>query len=154
VAVYGWSYGGYMALRLLTRHPGTFTAGVAGAPVSDWTLYDTHYTERYLGNPALDRAPYDASDATRDAARLADPLLIIHGLADDNVVFDHSARMIAALQKAGKPFETMVYPGETHAIRDPVAQTHLWATIIAFLDRTVKGATSASGSPDRSRDRP
>jgi dipeptidyl-peptidase-4 len=138
VAIYGWSYGGYMVQRLLTKHPGAFAAGVSGAPVTDWRLYDTHYTERYLGNPARDSAPYEAGDVTRDAAALADPLLIIHGLADDNVVFDHSARVMAAYQKAGRPFETMVYPGQTHAIRDPALQQHLWRTILTFLDREVK----------------
>lgn len=144
VAVYGWSYGGYMVQRLMTEHPQAFAAGVSGAPVTDWTLYDTHYTERYLGNPATDRAPYVAGDVTLKADRLARPLLIIHGLADDNVVFDHSARMIAALQKAGKPFETMVYPGQTHAIRSPELATHMWRTIEAFLARTVKPASEAA----------
>lgn len=140
VAVYGWSYGGYMVQRLMTEHPEAFAAGVSGAPVTDWTLYDTHYTERYLGNPATDKAPYVASDVTLKADRLARPMLIIHGLADDNVVFDHSARMMAALQKAGKPFETMVYPGQTHAIRAPELATHMWRTIEAFLERGLKAA--------------
>jgi len=140
VAVYGWSYGGYMVQRLMTEHPEAFSAGVSGAPVTDWTLYDTHYTERYLGNPATDKGPYVAGDVTLKADRLARPMLIIHGLADDNVVFDHSAKMMAALQKAGKPFETMVYPGQTHAIRDPALAAHMWRTIEAFLDRTVKTA--------------
>lgn len=138
IAVYGWSYGGYMVQRLMTKHPTAFAAGVSGAPVTDWTLYDTHYTERYLGNPATDKAPYTASDVTLDAAKLERPLLMIHGLSDDNVVFDHSARMMAALQKAGKPFETMVYPGQGHGIRPPELVEHMWKTILAFLDRTVK----------------
>ncbi|MGL6044010.1 MAG: prolyl oligopeptidase family serine peptidase, partial [Sandaracinobacteroides sp.] len=137
IAAYGWSYGGYMVTRLLTEHPEAFAAGVSGAPVTDWTLYDTHYTERYLGNPATDPAPYTASNTALQAARLARPLLIVHGLADDNVVFDHSARLMAALQKSGRPFETMVYPGQTHAIRDPSLVTHMWTTIEAFLDRSV-----------------
>lgn len=145
VVVYGWSYGGYMALRLLTEHPGAFAAGVSGAPVTDWTLYDTHYTERYLGNPAQDMAPYTASDVTRRADRLADPLLMIHGLADDNVIFDHSARMMAALQKAGKPFDTMVYPGQTHGIRDPDLQAHLWAGIMRFLDGALTSRRESQG---------
>jgi len=144
VAVHGWSYGGYMVQRLMTEHPTAFAAGVSGAPVTDWTLYDTHYTERYLGNPAIDKGPYTASDVTLKADRLARPLLIIHGLADDNVVFDHSARMIAALQRAGKPFETMLYPGQTHAIRTPELQTHMWKTILAFLDRTVRDAPASA----------
>ena len=138
VAVYGWSYGGYMVQRMLTRHPGAFAAGVSGAPVTDWRLYDTHYTERYLGNPATDPAPYEAGDILQDSGALADPLLIIHGLADDNVVFDHTARAIAAYQKQGKLIETMVYPGQAHSIRAPELQQHLWRTILAFLDRTVK----------------
>lgn len=137
VAIYGWSYGGFMVQRLLTRHPGIFAAGVSGAPVTDWRLYDTHYTERYLGNPTVDAAPYAASDIVADAAALQDPLLIIHGLADDNVIFDHSARVIAAYQQAGCLFETMIYPGETHGIRTPALQTHLWRTILAFLQRNV-----------------
>ncbi len=137
VALYGWSYGGYMVLRLLTRAPEAFAAGVAGAPVTDWRLYDTHYTERYLGNPAEDDAPYAAADVTVDAGRLARPLLLIHGLADDNVVFDHSAKMMAALQMAGRPFETMVYPGQAHGIREPALAVHMWRTILAFLDRSV-----------------
>jgi dipeptidyl-peptidase 4 len=151
VAVYGWSYGGYMVNRLMTEHPTAFAAGVSGAPVTDWTLYDTHYTERYLGNPATDKGPYAASDVTLKADRLARPLLMIHGLADDNVVFDHSAKMIGALQRAGKPFETMLYPGQTHAIRDPALATHMWRTIEAFLDRTVR---TSSGSQGMSSPRP
>lgn len=147
IAVYGWSYGGYMVQRLLTKHPGAFAAGVSGAPVTDWKLYDTHYTERYLGNPATDPAPYEASDVTRDAARLSDPLLIVHGLSDDNVVFDHSARMMAALQQAGKPFEAMVYPGQTHAINQPALQRHLWMTVLSFLDRTVRDKPAPSSRP-------
>jgi dipeptidyl-peptidase 4 len=140
IAVYGWSYGGFMVQRMMTEHPTAFTAGVSGAPVTDWTLYDTHYTERYLGNPAKDMTPYTASDVTLRADRLARPMLLIHGLADDNVVFDHSARMMASLQKAGVPFETMLYPGQAHGIREPAIQLHLWRTITTFLDRTVKKA--------------
>jgi dipeptidyl-peptidase-4 len=143
VALYGWSYGGYMVLRLMTEHPQAFRAGVSGAPVTDWTLYDTHYTERYLGNPALERGPYDASDVTGRAGRLARPLLLLHGLADDNVVFDHSAKMMAALQQAGRPFETMVYPGQTHRIAGATLQTHMWAHIMSFLEREVRGRPAA-----------
>jgi dipeptidyl-peptidase-4 len=143
IAVYGWSYGGYMALRLMTKAPDAFAAGVSGAPVTDWRLYDTHYTERYLGNPANDDAPYRAADVVPDAALLARPLLLIHGLADDNVVFDHSAKMMAALQRAGTPFETMVYPGQTHGIREPALATHLWRGILAFLDRHIGPGTKS-----------
>ena len=139
VGSWGWSFGGYLSAQAVLQRPDFFKAAVAGAPVTDWRLYDTHYTERYLGNPSVDPAPYIASDVTRDASALADPLLIAHGLADDNVVFDHSARAIAAYQKAGKPFDVMVYPGQTHGIRAPELQQHLWRTILRFLDREVKG---------------
>jgi len=140
LAVYGWSYGGYMVLRLLEAAPGAFTAGVAGAPVTKWELYDTHYTERYLGNPAKDPKPYEASSVLTGAGKIADPLLLLHGLADDNVVFENSTAMIAALQAAKKPFELMVYPGATHAVTGEARQIHLWTTIEDFLDRRVKQA--------------
>ena len=111
IAVYGWSYGGYMTLRLLERAPGVFGAGVAGAPVTKWELYDTHYTERYMGTPQADGAAYHKASALDAATAISDPLLIVHGMADDNVVFENSTALMAKLQGAAKPFETMVYPG-------------------------------------------
>ena len=127
-----------MTLRLLEAAPHAFAAGVAGAPVTRWELYDTHYTERYLGNPATDPKPYVASDALTAAARIDDPLLVLHGMADDNVVFEHSTALFAALQAAAKPFEMMVYPGKTHSPSGEGVQVHVWRTIEGFLDRTVK----------------
>ncbi len=140
ISVYGWSYGGYMTLRLLEAAPGTFAAGVAGAPVTRWELYDTHYTERYLGNPATDPAPYQAADVVPQAGRIADPLLLLHGMADDNVVFENSTVLIGALQGRSFPFELMVYPGATHGVSGEARQLHLWRTIENFLNRTVRGA--------------
>jgi dipeptidyl-peptidase-4 len=140
IAVNGWSYGGYMTLRLLEAAPGTFRAGVAGAPVTNWRLYDTHYTERYLGNPATDPAPYVAASAITDAGRIADPLLLLHGMADDNVVFENSTVLIGALQGRSFPFELMVYPGATHGVSGEARQLHLWRTIENFLNRTVRDA--------------
>ncbi len=137
IATYGWSYGGYMTLRMLAANPGVYAAGVAGAPVTKWELYDTFYTERYMGIAprGRDAGAYAASDAIGDAARIDDPLLLIHGMADDNVVLDHSTAFAAAMQAANRPFEMMLYPGRTHtAVRD----IHVWTTIMAFLDRTVK----------------
>jgi dipeptidyl-peptidase-4 len=138
IAVYGWSYGGTMTLKLLAAAPGTYAAGISGAPVTRWELYDTHYTERYLGNPAIDPKPYQSSDPIGGAAKIADPLLMLHGMADDNVVFDNGTAMYAALQGAGKKFELMVYPGQTHAFTS-AAQLHVWKTIVDFLDRRVLG---------------
>lgn len=138
IAVFGWSYGGYMTLKLLEAAPSTFAAGVSGAPVTKWELYDTHYTERYMGNPATDPKPYQASDALADATAIKDPLLLIHGMSDDNVVFDNSTALMAKLQAAAIPFETMVYPGFGHRVAGPGVSIHLWRTIEAFLDREVK----------------
>lgn len=137
IVVYGWSYGGYMTLRLLESAPGVFAAGISGAPPTKWELYDTHYTERYLGNPAKDPAPYQTSDALNEAEKITDPLLLIHGMSDDNVVFDHSTALMAKLQGAAIPFETMVYPGQTHRVAGPKISVHLWRTIENFLDRRV-----------------
>ncbi|MCA3255583.1 MAG: S9 family peptidase [Alphaproteobacteria bacterium] len=140
VGVYGWSYGGYMTLRLLAAAPGRFAGGVSGAPVTQWGLYDTHYTERYLGNPAIDPAPYAASDVIPVATQIRDPLLLIHGMADDNVIFQHSTSLMATLQGARLPFETMVYPGQTHALSTASARVFNWMTIERFLDRAVKAS--------------
>lgn len=140
VAVNGWSYGGYMVLKLFQAAPGAYAAGIAGAPVTQWELYDTHYTERYLGNPSTDPKPYERASALPDAAKISDPLLLIHGMADDNVVFENSTVLIAKLQEAQRPFEMMAYPGATHAITGEGRQTHLWKTIEDFLNRRVKNA--------------
>nr|WP_235525206.1 MULTISPECIES: DPP IV N-terminal domain-containing protein [unclassified Sphingomonas] len=137
IATYGWSYGGYMTLKLLEKAPGVFAAGVAGAPVSRWELYDTHYTERYMGDPRQVPEAYAASATVADAAKITDPLLLIHGMADDNVVLEHSTAMMAAMQKSKTPFELMLYPGQTHRVGGPGISEHLWGTILDFLDRTV-----------------
>lgn len=137
ITVFGWSYGGYMTLKLLEAAPGVFAAGVSGAPVTKWALYDTHYTERYMGNPVTDPKPYEASDALTRATAIKDPLLLIHGMSDDNVVFDNSTALMARLQAAAIPFETMVYPGFGHRVAAPGVSVHLWRTIEAFLDRQV-----------------
>ena len=135
IATYGWSYGGYMTLKLLEAAPGVFAAGIAGAPVSKWELYDTHYTERYMGDPRLVPQAYKASNTVENALRIGDPLLLIHGMADDNVVLEHSTVMMAKLQGGGVPFELMLYPGQTHRVGGPGVSVHLWTTIFDFLDR-------------------
>ncbi len=135
IVTYGWSYGGYMTLKLLEKAPGVFAAGVAGAPVTKWELYDTHYTERYMGDPNKVPEAYAASNTIADAAKIKDPLLIVHGMADDNVVLEHTTAMAATLQKAEVPFEMMLYPGHTHKVGGPGISVHLWETILDFLDR-------------------
>ncbi len=138
IAVYGWSYGGYMTLKLLSAAPGTFAAGVSGAPVTKWELYDTHYTERYMGNPKTDAAAYAKSNVLPHSDAIADPLMLIHGMADDNVVFDHSTALMSRMQSRAQRFETMVYPGQTHRVAGPKVSIHLWTSILDFLNRTVK----------------
>ena len=137
IAIFGWSYGGYMTLKMLEADPGLYAAGIAVAPVTKWELYDTHYTERYLGDPGKEPQVYAASNALGDAAKIKDPLLLIHGMADDNVVFENSSMLIAKLQGAGVPFEMMLYPGYTHRISGPKISMHLWESIFAFLDKAM-----------------
>ena len=137
MAIYGWSYGGYMTLKMLEADPGLYAAGIAGAPVTKWELYDTHYTERYLGDPNKEPQVYARSDALGDAGKIADPLLLIHGMADDNVVFENSSMLIAKLQGEAVPFQMMLYPGYTHRVSGPKIGVHLWETIFAFLDKAM-----------------
>ncbi|MCP1471082.1 dipeptidyl-peptidase-4 [Sphingobium sp. OAS761] len=135
IATYGWSYGGYMSLKLLEKAPGVFAAAIAGAPVTKWELYDTHYTERYLGKPQDKASAYPGSDAVDDAVSIRDPMLLIHGMSDDNVVFDNATALMAKMQGAAVPFEMMVYPGQTHRVGGPKISVHLWHTIEDFLAR-------------------
>ncbi len=139
VGVFGWSYGGYMTLMLLTRAPGAFKAGIAGAPVSNWRLYDTHYTERYMGDPNDGDGKYESSSPLTYADKLADHLLIVHGMADDNVFFDNTVQMIDALQESAKPFEMMTYPGKRHRIVGEAENTQLWNLFLSFFNRHLKG---------------
>ncbi|MXP40934.1 prolyl oligopeptidase family serine peptidase [Altererythrobacter soli] len=135
IAIYGWSYGGYMTLKQLEADQGLYAAGISGAPVTKWELYDTFYTERYMGTPQADAAAYAAADALAEAGKIADPLLLIHGMADDNVVFENSSELIAKLQAEAVPFEMMLYPGQTHRVGGPKISVHLWNTIFGFLQR-------------------
>ncbi|GGD84942.1 peptidase S9 [Tsuneonella deserti] len=133
IGVTGWSNGGYMTLMLLTVPDSPYAAGIAGAPPTDWTLYDTAYTERYLGTPASDGKAYENSEVT---ARLDNmepgSLLLIHGMADDNVTFDNSTRLMAALQARSIPFEMQLYPGLRH--RAGWSQATLLHRTLASLD--------------------
>ena len=135
VAVFGWSYGGYMTLKLLEAAPHAYAAGIAVAPVVRWNLYDTHYSEHYMGDPRNGRAAYEKADALHDTKKIADPLLLMHGMADDNVLFQNSTELMAKMQEEKIPFETMLYPGKTHAISGPNVSVFLYQTIERFLAR-------------------
>jgi len=143
VAIHGWSYGGYMTLMTMLKHPGAFRAGIAGAPVTNWRLYDTHYTERYMGDPNDGDGKYENSSPMTYAENLADPVLIIHGMADDNVFFDNTVQIIDALQEGSKPFELMTYPGKRHRIVGEAENRHLWNLYLDFFERHLKDGTAA-----------
>jgi dipeptidyl-peptidase-4 len=126
VAVRGWSFGGFVAALAVLRRPEVFHAAVAGAPVVDWRLYDTHYTERYLGHPDDDPGAYRRSSLLADAAALERPLLLVHGLADDNVVAAHSLRLSGLLLAAGRPHAVLPLSGVTHlAVQEAVTENLL-----------------------------
>jgi dipeptidyl-peptidase-4 len=133
VAIRGWSFGGYLAALAVLRRPDVFHAAVAGAPVTDWRLYDTYYTERYLGHPAADPDVYRRNSLLADAAKLERPLLLIHGLADDNVVAAHTLRLSGLLLAAGRPHNVLPLSGVTHmAVQEAVAESLLHLQL-AFL---------------------
>jgi len=135
IGIFGWSYGGYLALMCAMQSPGTYAAVVAGAPVTDWRLYDTHYTERYMGTPAGNAAGYAAATVMTHAPGLRDPLLVIHGMADDNVLFTNSTALFKRLQDLGKPFDIMAYPGSKHGLlRMPGTGRHAYETVLRFFD--------------------
>ncbi|MEY3712707.1 MAG: Prolyl tripeptidyl peptidase precursor [Pseudomonadota bacterium] len=142
VGVFGWSYGGYMALMAMVRAPEYFTAGVAGAPVTDWRLYDTHYTERFMSTPADNPEGYRDGMVMTHAANLRGCLLVMHGMADDNVLFTHSTALFKTLQDLRKPFEVMPYPGSKHALmRFPNTGPHGYDTVARFFARTLQENT-------------
>jgi dipeptidyl-peptidase 4 len=134
IAIYGWSYGGYMTLKQLEADPGLYAAGISGAPVTRWELYDTHYTERYMGDPREVPEAYEKASAIPDATKISDPLLLIHGMADDNVVFENSSELISVLQESNTPFEMMLYPGYTHRVGGEKVSPHVWNSIFRFLE--------------------
>ena len=138
VAIRGWSFGGYLAALAVLRRPDVFHAAIAGAPVTDWRLYDTHYTERYLGDPAQNGAAYDRISLLGDAAALSRPLLLIHGLADDNVVVAHTLRMSSALLAAGRPHTVLPLSGVTHMTPQEVVAENLLLFQVDFLRRALK----------------
>jgi dipeptidyl-peptidase-4 len=133
VAIRGWSFGGYLAALAVLRRPDIFHAAVAGAPVTDWRLYDTCYTERYLGQPS--EGFYEASSLLADAEKLERPLLLVHGLADDNVVAAHTLRLSSALLAAGRPHTVLPLSGVTHMTPQEVVAENLLLLQLDFLKR-------------------
>jgi dipeptidyl-peptidase-4 len=154
VAIRGWSFGGYLAALAVLRRPDVFHAAIAGAPVTDWRLYDTHYTERYLGRPDADPGAYRRSGlsplAERSVVARASgtgpgranavsprPLMLIHGLADDNVVVAHTLRLSAALLAAGYPHTVLPLSGITHMASQETVAENLLLLQLDFLRRAL-----------------
>jgi dipeptidyl-peptidase 4 len=131
VGITGWSFGGYMSVLAVERRPDIFKAAVAGAPVTDWLDYDTHYTERYLGLPGDE--VYAASSLIADAPNLNRPLLIIHGTADDNVYFRHSLKLMNAFENAGRSFQFLPIAGSTHMVLDPGLRAQIEKKTLEFF---------------------
>jgi dipeptidyl-peptidase 4 len=115
-----------------------FHAGAAGAPVTDWTLYDTHYTERYLDRPSDNATGYEASSVLAYVKDLRGKLLVIHGMADDNVLFLHSTKLFRKLQDLGLPFDVMVYPGAKHGLLRQRDGRHAYAAILKFFEENLR----------------
>ncbi len=138
IGVFGWSYGGYMTLMLLAKGSDLIDAGAAVAPVTDWRLYDTCYTERYLSRPQDNPRGYAESGVFSALDGLHSPLLLAHGMADDNVLFVNSTRLMSELQQRGVQFELMTYPGAKHGLSTPQMKTHVYTAIQRFFDQHLK----------------
>lgn len=137
VGIYGWSYGGYMAVMCLTRAPETFIAAVAGAPVTAWDGYDTHYTERYMGTPQSNPEGYAASSVMGHVADLRGHLMLVHGLIDENVHFRHTARLINTLIAQRKTYDLLLFPNERHMPRGEADRVYMEEHIRDFFVKTL-----------------
>jgi dipeptidyl-peptidase 4 len=132
IGIWGWSYGGYMTGYAMT-HSKRFKCGIIGAPVSDWHLYDSIYTERYMGLPQQNVAGYKASSVLEAAANLHGRPLLIHGVIDENVHLQNTLQLAERLQAAGKEFDMMLYPGNRHGISNQAQNRHKYMTMAQFL---------------------
>jgi dipeptidyl-peptidase-4 len=140
VGVFGWSYGGFMSLRLLAAASDKIAMGVSVAPVTDWALYDTHYTEQFVGGtPKSAPEAYKESGVFAHLDGLKSPLLLVHGMADDNVLFTNSTRLIDTLVNRNVKFDLMTYPGAKHGISSRAGQRHVYGLIESFFKKNLGG---------------
>ncbi|MBB5770768.1 dipeptidyl-peptidase-4 [Brevundimonas vesicularis] len=137
IAVMGWSFGGFLSLLTLTDKDAGLASALAGAAPTEWSLYDTHYTERYMSTPQANPEGYAATDVLPRLDDMTGRLLLLHGMADDNVIFGNATRVIDALQAKSVPFEMMLYPGQRHGVRGDPRQLQQWRTYLDFLDSTI-----------------
>lgn len=134
VGVFGWSYGGFMTLRMLSAASDKVAAAVSVAPVTDWALYDTHYTEQFVGGRPQDvPEAYKRSGVFADLDGMKSPLLLVHGMADDNVLFTNTTKLIDELVNRGIQFDLMTYPGAKHGISGRAGQRHVYGLIDNFF---------------------
>ena len=137
MAIMGWSYGGYETLMTMSQKDHPFKAAVAIAPVTDWRLYDSAYTERYMRRPQVNPRGYDNASLITRAADLTGNVLIIHGTADDNVHAQQTWQYINALVQAGKQFEMQLYPDDNHFLRKNNNATHMHEKVLLFLQKNL-----------------
>jgi len=136
VGIYGWSYGGYLSAMCLAKAPQVFRCAVAGAPVTSWDGYDTHYTERYMdGTPAQRPEAYAEASVMSHVSKIQGALMLVHGLVDENVHFRHSARLAQAMVDAQKSHELLCFPNERHSPRSLKDRTYMEQRVFAFLQR-------------------
>lgn len=138
IGVTGWSYGGSLTLYALTRAPEVWRCGAAGAPVTDWALYDTIYTERYMGTPSQNPEGYRACSILEGVPHLKAPLLLMHGTDDDNVHLQNTLQLIEQLARHRKPYELLVQPGQKHGFQGPEARIYQHERLVEFLTRHLR----------------
>jgi dipeptidyl-peptidase-4 len=148
IGLSGWSYGGFMTAYALT-HSTSFSMGIAGGTVTDWRNYDSIYTERYMLLPEHNAEGYARTAPRLAAAQLSGRLLLLHGTMDDNVHVQNTLQFAYELQRAGKPFELMLYPKSRHGVTDPLQARHLRQVMLEFIVRTLKPGTPGSGAETR-----
>jgi dipeptidyl-peptidase-4 len=146
IGIWGWSYGGFMTLNVLTQAPDVYRMGIAVAPVTHWKFYDTIYTERYMALPQDNAAGYDKGSPLTYAKNLRGQLLIVHGSGDDNVHFQNTQAMINALVAANRPFSLMVYPNRNHGIYGGNTRQHLYTLLTKYVEDNLPAATASRGA--------
>jgi len=133
----GWSYGGFMTLMCMLKAPDVFRAGVAGAPVTDQSLYDTAYSERYMSTPDENPEGYRGANAIEQAGALKGKLMVVHGMLDENVHFRNTARFVEALERAGGSCDLLIYPSGRHGLRSEADRRHMHARVVEFFEKNL-----------------
>ncbi|HXM39342.1 MAG TPA: S9 family peptidase [Gemmatimonadales bacterium] len=147
IGIWGWSYGGFMSLNVITQAPDVYRMAIAVAPVTHWKYYDTIYTERYMGLPQDNAAGYDKGSPVTYAKNLRGRLLIVHGSGDDNVHYQNTEVMVNALVAANRPFSLMVYPNRTHSISGGTTRQHLFTLLTKYVEENLPAMAGESARP-------